>query len=97
MKMSEEGEWFLYIASNEVDGRGLAAAYRSLYTLVDSLGPLWVNRFELKLVEPRNPIARDVLGILNRYPSPLPTRYGGKRLGNVAVDDSYIYPLTAAA
>jgi hypothetical protein len=97
MKESEEGLWFLYLASKEVNEKGIKAAYRTIHTVMAGLGQLWVDRFEVKLVGPENPIAKDVLGILARYPGRLPTRYGGKRLGNVSVDDSYIYPQPVTA
>ena len=97
MKASEEGQWFLYIASKEVAQKGIKAAYRSIHTVMGGLGQLWVDRFEVKLVGPENPITKDVLDILARYPGRLPTRYGGKKLGNVSIDDSYIYPLPVAA
>src|SRR4051812_28298222 len=67
MKTSEEGQWFLYIASKEVDDSGIAAAYRKLHSLLRPLRPLWVDRFEVKLVAPGNPLTQDVLAILARY------------------------------
>ena len=97
MKASDEGLWFLYIASKEVDEKGIIPAYQSLESLIGSLGSLWVDRFRVRLVSPQNPVARDVLGILNRYPGQTPTLDGWRRLGDVTVDGSYIYPLAAAA
>jgi hypothetical protein len=92
MKASEEGQWFLYIASKEVDEQGIATAYRTLHTVVLTLGPLWVDRFDIKLVGRENPLTREVLDILARYPGRMPIRPGRKKLGNVSIDDSYIYP-----
>jgi hypothetical protein len=48
-------------------------------------------------VEPGNPITKDVLDIYARYAGHLPTRYGGTKLGNVSIDDSYIYAPAVAA
>jgi hypothetical protein len=55
------------------------------------------NLTVVKLVKPQNPIAQDVLGIMARYPDRTPTRYGERKLGNVAIEDSYIYPPGVAA
>ncbi|HEV3238493.1 MAG TPA: hypothetical protein VGZ25_16020, partial [Gemmataceae bacterium] len=55
MKTSEEGQWFLYIASKDVDEKGITAAYRTVHNVMRDLGQLWVDRFEVKLVEPGNP------------------------------------------
>ena len=97
MKETEEGLWFLYVASKEVDEKGIKAAYHAIHIVMRDLGQLWVDRFEVKLVRPDHPITKDVLGILARFPGRSATRYGGKRLGNVSIDDSYIYPPAAAA
>jgi hypothetical protein len=97
MKTSEEGQWFLYVASRKVDEIGIAAAYRVAHSLIRALGQLWVDRFEVKLVGPENPITRDVLAILNRFRDRLATRYGGKKLGNVSIDGAYLYPLPVPA
>ncbi len=97
MKTSEEGQWFLYIASKEVDDLGIAAAYRKVHSLIRSLGQLWVDRFEVKLVGPENPITQEVLAILSRYGGRVATRYGGKRLGNVSIEEAYFYPPPVAA
>jgi hypothetical protein len=97
MKVSEEGEWFLYIASKQVDELGIANAYRQAHSVIRALGQLWVDRFEVKLIGPENPITQDVLAILNRFPGRLTTRYGGKKLGNVSIDGAYLYPLPVTA
>ena len=97
MKAGEDGIWFLYIASKEVDENGIRAAYHSVNTIKGALGQLWVDRFRVKLVSPLNPVAKDVIDILTRYPGQLPMRSGGRKLGNISIDDSYIYPLPVAA
>ncbi len=97
MRSSEEGQWFLYIASKQVDEDGIASAYRKAYALMRNLGPLWVDRFEVKLVGPENPIAKDVIAILGRFHDRLGTRYGGDKLGNVSIDGAYLYPLPVPA
>jgi len=97
MKTSEEGQWFLYIASKQVDELGIAAAYRKVSSLMRTLGQLWVDRFEVKLVAPENPITQDVLAILGRFRDRLGTRYGGGKLGNVSIDGAFLYPLPVPA
>jgi hypothetical protein len=92
MKSSEEGLWFLYIGSKEVEEKGILEGYRAVLAVIGGLGQLWVDRFEVKLVGAENPITKDVLGILNSYRGRTPTRYGGGRLGNVSIEDAYIYP-----
>jgi hypothetical protein len=53
---------------------------------------LWLSSSEIKVVGPSNPIARDVLAIMVRHPGRLSTRFGGRTLGSMAVEQTYIYP-----
>jgi hypothetical protein len=45
-----------------------------------------------------DPIAKDILAIHNRTRGlrERPIRWGGNQLGNVRVEDAYVYPLPAA-
>ena len=94
MKASEEGLWFLYIATHEVEEKGIVAAYRSVLTSMGDLEQLWVNPFEVKVVGAENRITKDVVSHLNHYPSRSrsPIRYGGCKLGNVSIEGAFIYP-----
>lgn len=92
LKDSEEQHWFLYIASKVVDEKGVTAAYRDLHVAIGQILKLWVDPFEVKLISPTHPIAKDVLSIQQRYHAPIPTRYGGAELGGLSIDQAYIYP-----
>ena len=62
-KSSEEGDWYLYIASKDVDDRGLAEAYRTVYTTIQADPELGIDPFEVKLVGQQNLIAKDLLDV----------------------------------
>ena len=96
MKETEEGLWFLYVASKEVDEKGIKAAYHAIHIVMRDLGELWVDRFKVKMVGPENLITKDVLNILAHSSGRLPPRFGGRKLGNVTIDGSYIYPPAVA-
>ena len=86
---SEEGLWFLYIASPFVDTDGLSAAFRRVYGALAQSQVRWVSRSEIKLIGENNPIAQDAI----RYRSNrLITRFQGRRLGSLTVDEAVIYP-----
>ncbi|HEX5445926.1 MAG TPA: hypothetical protein VFW87_19010, partial [Pirellulales bacterium] len=72
VKTSEEGRWFLYIASEEVDRKRLATAYREVYSLLDAIPDSWISMSEIKLIGRNNPITKDLLEISRRYPGRLP-------------------------
>jgi hypothetical protein len=86
---SEDEIWFLYIATRVVDDEGLAKAYRKLYSQLPACNLRWISRSDIKLVAPGNVIALDA----KKYQSNrLPTRHGGRKLGNLIIDEAYIYP-----
>src|SRR5262249_36271491 len=75
-----------------VDERGAARAYREVYRVLRSLGNSWVTDSDINLVGPNNPITRDVLEIKGRFQGKLPTRSRRPQLGNLAIEETYIYP-----
>jgi len=92
VKAAEEGQWFLYIATEAVDRDGPAKAYRTVYEALKKLRDPWVSISDVKVIGPENPIAKSVLGILARRPGRLPMRLSGNSLGNLSVEETYIYP-----
>jgi hypothetical protein len=95
LKTSEEGAWQLYIASPSVDMDKLGEAYRKVYASLKRLEQSWVTPSDLKLLNGTNPVAQDALRVRERYPGRIPTRLHGKRLGNISIEEAYIYPPAA--
>ncbi|HUG70911.1 MAG TPA: hypothetical protein VMM76_24395 [Pirellulaceae bacterium] len=90
---SEDELWFLYLASNIVDVDGLAAAYRKVYAELARCRVRWISRSDIKLVGSQNPIAQDAISYRSDR---LATRYGGRQLGKMFVEEAYIYPNSTA-
>ena len=90
-KSSEEGDWYLYIASKDVDDRGLADAYRTIYTTIKANPDFGIDPFEVKLVGPENPIAKDLLDIQGPPVPRIATRSRRPKLGNMSVEETYVY------
>jgi hypothetical protein len=100
LKAAEDGQWYFYIVSPVAERERLSEAYGWLHTLIRTMPPpRWIDPLEVKLIGPSNPIAREVLVIHNRGPGPngCPIRWGGQQLGNIRIDEAYLYPLPAAA
>jgi hypothetical protein len=85
---SEEGLWFLYIASPVVDADGLADAYRKVYSELAQCTVRWISRSDIKLIGPNNAIAVDAIAYQS---GSAPTAYHGRKLGNLIIDEAYIY------
>ena len=88
----EDGLWFLYFASSSVSRDGLGNAYGTVYATLNRLKLPGIEFVQIKLVPPTGPIALEAIAISNRYVSPIVTRLGARRLGNVAVEEAYVYP-----
>jgi hypothetical protein len=93
VKLSEDGRWYLYLASREVEDRGLIDAFKRVLAVIRQMDPPppLDTLGDLKLIGATNPITRDVLAIQARYPAPLSTWYRGRQLGNLAIDEAYLY------
>lgn len=95
-KSSEEGRWFLYIASKALDERGPASAYREAYSILRAMQPSWLSMSEIKLVATDNPTARDILTRRNQHKGKIPIRNFGSDVANLTIEEAYIYPSGSA-
>ncbi len=86
---SEEGLWFLYIASPVVESDGPAAAYQKVYSELARSQVRWIMRSDVKVIGSENSIALDAMDYQSMN---LATRYGGRKLGSMIVEEAYIYP-----
>jgi hypothetical protein len=92
----EDDQWFLYLVSDVVEREGMASAYRKLYSIYRSIPDGWVLLSDTKLIGPSNPIAKDLLEIQGRFPAPVPVRSRRPRLGNLSIEEVYVYPPATA-
>lgn len=101
---SEEGKWFLYLASPVVDDQGQAAAYRLVHAAIRRLPIPWIDPFDVRVISPADPMSQHAERLISpaaatgpfaaSSPKPYPglTRFGGAALGGVSVDGVVIYP-----
>jgi hypothetical protein len=92
VKTGEEGLWSLYIGSTSAESSRIGDAYRTLYACLSKIPDPWVDMSEVQLIEASNPIAKDAMAARDRQPGRLPLRFQGKRLGNLSIEEAYIYP-----
>ncbi len=86
---SEEELWFLYIASSVVANEGLAASYRRAYRELSHSPTRWLSRSDIRLIDSNDPLTLDAIAYQR---DTLPTKYEGRKLGNMIVEEAYIYP-----
>src|SRR5437870_3723780 len=90
-RSSEEGDWYLYIASKDVDDRGLADAYRTFYSTIKANPGFGIDAFEVKLVGWQNPIAKDLVNVRRAGIASVATRSRRPKLGQMSVEETYVY------
>ena len=84
-----DGRWYFYIASPVVETEGLAAALGKVYAELNKRPRRWLDRSEIRLIESTHPIAADAV----TYGSDaVGTYFQGRKLGNLIVDEAYLYP-----
>jgi len=94
VRTSEDGSWYLYIGSTAVDRGGKGHEYGMLYVALTKIPHISVSLSDVKLVHPSEPIAKEAIALRDRNPARLPVRYRGKRLGDLPIEEAYIYPKT---
>ncbi|HUG94399.1 MAG TPA: hypothetical protein VML55_26445, partial [Planctomycetaceae bacterium] len=92
VKTSEEGLWYLYIASAAVDTQKANEAYRIVYGALDKIPGCSILPYEIRLLNSADPIAGDAIALRDRYPIRKPTRYHGQRLGSLMAEEVFFYP-----
>lgn len=99
LKASDEDHRYLCIASEQIDDNNFDVAYGEVLRLADKLQSIYLDPFRVKLMRADDPLAKAAAEINTRFPGRLATRFGGKALGGIGVDEVFIYPspLPAAA
>ena len=94
LRGTEEGQWFLYIATPLVNEEGATmAAYRRVNAVMREMpSPFSINPLEVRVVSSGSPLAKAVEELFRRYNGRIPTRAGGGQFGGLSIDDSYVYP-----
>ncbi len=89
---ADSEDWFLYVASKEIDDSNFDVAYGEVLRRVGTNRNQWLDAFQIKLVNSADPVAAEVIDIRDRYPVKTATRYNGSSIAGMAVGGAYIYP-----
>lgn len=92
VRAREEDLWVFYIASPQVGRVSIGDVYRIVYAALGRLTNASITLSNVKLIAPDNPIAVDAMAVRKRFPASIASRYNGKRLGRLAIEEAYIYP-----
>jgi hypothetical protein len=93
LKESEDGQWFLHLASDQISDSNFDLAYGEVLRLLGPGPDMWLDPFQVKVTGTDDSVAKAVLAIQQKYPDRLPTRLRNRSLGGVSVDEVYIYSI----
>ncbi len=96
VKDSEEGQWYLYIASDQINHTSRRAAYAQVLRLAAEVPSPYFDPFLVKLIPTSDPLAQAALDIHRRYPGGMNMRFVGTSFGGMTVDGVYLYPASVA-
>ena len=105
-KPTDEGKWFLYLASPIVDAEGPAVAYRRVHRVLKKIPGLWIDALEIRVLGLNDSLAEAALQVMrpkvpaspfavqNAKPYRGMTNLPSGMLGGVSFDWVKIYPLS---
>ncbi len=104
-KPTEDGKWFLYIATTLVDNAGPKAAYRQVITTIRKMPDLWIDPLEVKVIGIKDSLAEAALNVVkprvprdspyagqNPKPRPGMKWVGATSFAGISMDGACIYP-----
>jgi hypothetical protein len=95
VKNHEDGEWLLYLVSDQINDSNLYQAYGEVLKILGEGPHVWLNPFQIKVRSVVNPTANAVIALQQQYPMNGANRLRNLMLGDIYADDLYIYPIDA--
>jgi len=91
---SEADEWYLYLVTDAVDQEnGIFESYMVVNKTIRQMTDLEIDHFHVRLVAPRNPIAKAIMDFQSGPQVRPLRRIRGMRLGDVHIESAYLYYL----
>jgi hypothetical protein len=91
LKESDEGEWSLYVASDQITDDNFDVKYGDVLRIAGQLGDPLFDPFQVKLIGADDPLAKAASDMNRRFPGPVATRFHGQVFGGLPVEEVYIY------
>ena len=87
-----EGQWFLYLASDQVTDANIRESYGHVLRADQESPNLFLDVFHVKLIPLESPMAQEALATYERYPSTTVTRINRYSFGGLPIAGGYLYP-----
>ena len=96
-KPTEEGKWYLYLASKIVDEKGPGEGYRLVNSVMRANPDPWIEPFDVRVLGLDDSLTEAVLAKARLKTFPGMTRLDDVYLAGVSMDGALIYPLAPSA
>ena len=97
LREQDSDQWYLYLASDEIDDSKLDFAYGTVLQIIKPFQSLWLDPFQVKVLGTDSLVAKAAMDVMKKYPGNLATRYNGREFGGLSVDEVVIYPIPLPA
>jgi hypothetical protein len=97
LKLSEESRWYLYVASEDIDGKTIRDAYKDVLIFIQGMKSPFLDPFEVKLIGADAALAQAAWEAQQRYPARMSALYRDCQLGDLSIEGAYFYPTPTAA
>jgi hypothetical protein len=97
LKLADDGNWFLYLASDQFTSSNTRQTYAEVLRLVPPETDYWLDPFQVKVAGADHPIVRDIVEMRKHSLPGRPIRLDGTLVGGQFATGGYVYPLPVAA
>jgi hypothetical protein len=97
LKETDEGWWWLYVASDQITDDNFDVAYSAAGRVADAMQDPWFDVTQVKVIGQDDSLAKAAAELRSRYPARKPVHLYNRAFGGVAIDEVYIYPMPLPA
>ena len=91
LKASADNQWFLYLVGDRIDDSNFNLAYTEVIRIAAMMPDIWLDPFQIKVMGTGKPVAKAAIEVQEQYNGRLPARYYGPPLGDITIEEVYIY------
>jgi hypothetical protein len=82
----------LLVVAKEITDENIDVGYGEVLRIAQEMNNPWLDVFQVKLVDARDPLVQDVMKVYDRYPGGVPTRFPPTTRG-AGEERIYVYPI----
>jgi hypothetical protein len=92
LKDSDEREWFLYLASDQITDDNFDVVYGEVVRIGVTIHDPAFDMFRVKVIGADHRLAKAAFDLQGKYPGKYPIHVVNRMFGGVSAEEVYIYP-----